>query len=129
MINQNSKSVNVSRKHLLEKLEANLETHKADFAEALIGYKIKLADDLQKALWAVEDSTPESVVNVASVSFNPPRSFESEYIEIITMMQMSVDENINLDSSSFKSYVMNQWAWSASFNSSALMYKTIANSR
>jgi len=50
MISANQRSVNVNRLQLLECLKKNLEIHKKDYQEALVGYKIKLEADLAGAL-------------------------------------------------------------------------------
>jgi len=44
------------------------------------------------------------------------------------MMEMSVDENINLDSQSFKAFVKNEWAWSYNFAKTTTLYKSFAAS-
>lgn len=127
MITQGRNSVNVSRKDLLAKLLENREIHRKDYAEAVIGYKIKLLQDLKDKLAEVGNSTPESIVKISSVSFNRPANYEGEYDEIIDMMEVSVDEVINLDASSFKSYFKNEWSWSNGFNAAATLYKSMTN--
>ena len=124
MLTANSKQVNVSRSELIEKLRINLEIHKKDFEEAMQGYRIKLHSDLYDAYIAsAEHVTPEALQKIR-VDFNYPVSHENDYNEIIAMMKMSVDENINLDMHSFKSYVLNEWSWSQAFNGLTSMYKT-----
>jgi allophanate hydrolase subunit 1 len=125
-ITANTKSVNVARKDLIEKLVANLTAHKADYQEALVGYKIKLEQDLKKVLKAVKTATVEEAQTIRMPTNNPPQDHSKDYEEVIQMLQMSVDDVINLDSHSFKAFVMNEWAWSNTFNSTATMYKGIA---
>ncbi len=126
MITSGRNSVNVSRIALLEQLKKNLAIHKTDYIEALAGYKVKLIADLKATLTKVESSTPEQVLNVSAVAFSRPISHEDDYNEIIDMMEVSVDEVINLDASSFKSYFKNEWSWSGGFNTQATMYKSAA---
>lgn len=123
MITSGRNSVNVSRKDLLAKLKENVVIHKKDYEEALLGYKIKLIEDLNNKLKEVGNSTPETITKIHPVSFSRPASYEKEYNEIIDMMEASVDEVINLDGPSFRSYFKNEWSWSDSFNASATMYK------
>ena len=126
MITQGRHSVNVSRKELLDKLYENVAIHKKDYAEAVIGYKIKLIQDLKAKLAEVENSDPNDTLKINQVVFNRPASYENDYNEIIDMMEVSVDDVINLDASSFKSYFKNEWSWSGGFNASATLYKNAA---
>lgn len=126
MITSSTKSVNVSRTALLEKLIANLAEHKKDYQEAILGFKVKLLVDLQQAIIDVNASEPEGLKDLESVSFAGPISYADEYNEIIEMMKMSVDENITLDNRSFQQYVMNKWTWSDHFNNSTKIYKSYA---
>jgi hypothetical protein len=126
MITQGGSSVNVSRVDLLEKLKTNREIHKADYAEAVIGYRIKLLEDLKAATIVAEKCTDVDLLNLR-VPFSYPTSYLTNYDEIIDMMEASVDEIINLDSSSFKSFYKNEWSWSRSFNSTTTLYKSFAN--
>jgi hypothetical protein len=111
---------------LLEKLKQNLEIHKKDYIEACEGYKIKLAKDLEDALKVVQGTNPLQLKHLRAVVFNAPVNHETEYQEIIDMMEHSVDDTINLDSSDFKSYFKNEWAWSGAVNSTNSLYKSFA---
>ena len=62
------------------------------------------------------------------VQYDCPRSYESEYTDIIAMMEMSVDATVNLDMQSFKSYVLNEWSWSRGFAATTTLYKSYNNS-
>ncbi len=127
MINQGRNSVNVSRVALLAKLKENVAIHKKDYEEALIGYKIKLVADIKAALLVAEKASLEKIHLLAAPRYDYPRSYEAEYNEIIDMMEVSVDDVINLDATSFKQYFKNEWSWSSHFNSSATMYKAMAS--
>lgn len=128
MMHSGRHSVNVSRKDLLAKLKENREIHKKDYQEALVGYKIKLVADLKHALDQAERMPVERMQTLRAVPFDCPRSYEAEYNEIIDMMEVSVDDVINLDSSDFKSYFKNEWSWSNGFTMSANLYKSISAS-
>jgi hypothetical protein len=129
MMQANQKSVNVKRTELLKKLKSNLAEHEQDHQEALVGYKIKLMKDLQATLKKVKAAEYEDLSKYSSLRFDqPPVSYSNEYREVIAMMEMSVDEHINLDSTSFKSYILNQWSWSNLVNSTNTLYKSIAAS-
>jgi hypothetical protein len=126
MMHSGRHSVNVSRVALLEKLRENLEIHKKDYIEACEGYKIKLLQDLASAGALIKATDPLKLHTVRAVVFSAPVNHEKEYQEIIDMMEHSVDETINLDSSDFKSYFKNEWTWSGAVNSTNSLYKSFA---
>ena len=124
MITMHNRSVNVDRKELLKCLKVNLETHKKDYEEAVQGYKTKLIIDLDNAINLVKTTNPHDLKSFTPVQFNFPPCHISDYEEIISMLEMSVDVNINLDSDSFKAYAKNEWSWSRGFNITANLYKS-----
>jgi hypothetical protein len=121
------RSVNVKRTVLLEKLKENLIIHQKDFAEAVIGYKVKLLADLTTALAAVEKADPMALKNAKAVPFLFPMNQEKEYTEVIDMMEASVDETIGLDHESFRAYYKNEWAWSQGVATLNNSYKVFAS--
>ncbi len=120
--------VNVDKYELLEKLKENLEIHKKDYLEAVEGYKIKLLEDLTAAKAAVEGLQAAELKGLQAVTFNFPVSHEADYVEVIDMLEVSTDEEIELDSTSFRAYFKNEWNWSRGFEMTANLYKTF-NSR
>lgn len=122
MMNIRNRSVNVNRLDLLKALNANLEIHRREYAQALIDFKTRLAEDLQAAIAKVEASEPAALKDFnIQVSF--PDNHERDFVEVIEMLEMSVDTNINLDSDSFRAYVKNEWAWTSHFQTLAESYK------
>jgi hypothetical protein len=124
MINIRQRSVNVARVELLTKLKENLEVHKVDFLEAIEGYKTKLILDLKAKAICVAALEPCQLKDLEPVPFNYPEDHTSEYIDMIEMLEMSVDETINLDSESFKAYIKNEWPWSSRVNTTNNFYKS-----
>ena len=99
MMNIRQRSVNVNRHVLLEKLRENLETHRVEYKEALAEYHARLEADLKLALKKVRNTDPEQVESLKSFRFSVPfpQNHEQDYIDVIEMLELSVDENINLD--------------------------------
>jgi hypothetical protein len=128
MMNIRQRSVNVNRLELLEKLRANLAVHRAEYETALSEYKQRLIDDLKLAVKKV--GKVENPLELKSFRFALPfpQDYSSQYEEVIDMLEMSVDENINLDSESFKAYLKNEWSWKGNFEASAAMYKSVGSS-
>lgn len=128
MMNIRQRSVNVNRQELLKKLHENLELHRAEYQEALSEFKERLEADLQLALKRVKKT--DDVLSLKNFSFNItfPQNHEKDYIEVIEMLEMSVDETINLDTESFRAYIKNEWVWNHSFKSTLMSYKSVGSS-
>lgn len=124
MLTLRNKTVNVPRLVLLKSIADNLEVHKAQFQEAVEVYQLRLQIELQEALDIVNHDADFVTISKVKVIFNPPQSHESDYIEVLEMMEMSVDENINLDSESFRAYIKNEWSWSSGLLNSIELNKT-----
>jgi hypothetical protein len=123
MMHHNQRSVNVKRSDLLSALKTNLDAHRIQYAEAVTDYRAKLQRDLKTKLKEVNAVSDDTLVKINGIHFSPPQNHESEYIEMIEMFEMSVDDTINLDHQSFKAYFKNEWPWAAVFAATAMSYK------
>lgn len=119
MLNLHTQSVNVNRTALLEALHANLETHQAEYREAMRDYQAKVVAELTASL-ARAKAGDFSKVNI---HIPQPESHEQDFLDVIGMMELSVDETINLDSAAFKAYFRNEWPWKRQFDLMAASYK------
>lgn len=124
----NTRQVTVSKTHLLEVMKQNLEQHRADYATALSDYHQRLIDDLKLALKKVSKVEDPSTLKKFNFNVPFPENHEADYQEVIEMLEMSVEENITLDSRSFKAYVKNEWDWAQRFKTMTEMYKTVGTS-
>lgn len=111
MISLNSQSVNVNRIELLEYLRKNREKHILEYQQAVDCYQDAMVNALKKKLKEVRSGKATEL----SLSLPRPQSYESNYNNVIEMLELSVDENINLDSGAFKAYIKDEWNWSNSF--------------
>jgi len=119
---RNMQTVNVDRIKLLEALKANLEIHRTEYAQALIDFKDRLEQDLKLAAKKVSKTEPKDLRDF-NFTVNFPQNHEREFIEVIDMLEHSVDTTINLDSASFRAYIKNEWAWAHSFKMLNSSYK------
>lgn len=127
MMNIRQRSVNVSRVELLAKLKENLEAHRVEYAEALVEFKTRLVEDLKLASKKVNKT--ENVEDLKNFAFHIqfPQNHEKDYLEVIEMLEMSVDENINLDAESFRAYIKNEWNWQNTFRAAKMAYATVGS--
>ena len=114
-----SRTVNVKRADLLEKLRANKETFIEEYKEALSDFNAKVIRELQQNLKKAKKGQLKEV----RINLVPPTDHTDDYQEVIDMMEVSVDEVINLDSESFKAYYKNEWNWTSHFKTLNSSYK------
>jgi hypothetical protein len=128
MMNIRQRSVNVDRLKLLEALRQNLIIHRAEYLEALAEFHARLLADLKLAVKKVNST--ENIEDLKEFQFNItfPQNHESDYTEVIEMLEMSTDTVINLDSESFKAYFKNEWNWQSYFKHAKALYATVGSS-
>jgi hypothetical protein len=102
-------SVKVKRDVLLEKVTKNRDAHRDLFLKAQQGYRADVITELDQMLKNAREGKPI----VRSVSLTEPQDHTEDYNRVITMLEMSVEDAITLDSHSFDNYVMDNWAWKA----------------
>lgn len=122
MLHGSSRSINVDRIQLIGILKTNLEKHKTEFKAASDGYQTAMLNELKRVTKLVK----QGKVKHLSVNLPAPSSHEQDYVEVIEMLEMSVDANIQLDTSAFRSYVKDEWNWSSNFKSLAASYSGFA---
>lgn len=127
MMNIRQRSVNVDRIELLEKLHANLAAHRVEYQEALGEYQERLLADLKLAVKKVNSTQNPADLKNFSFNLQFPQNHEQEFVDVIEMLEMSVDPTINLDSESFKAYVKNEWQWQHQFRMAKMAYATVGS--
>lgn len=114
---QGLKIIKVNKNELVESIVKNLAQHKIEFTEAMAGFMVKAEQKLKVQLKAVKAGTvPEPVV------FQVPEDHTEDYINIIDLLGMSVDEELEITYEQFKRYVKDDWNWSHGFKSMHTMY-------
>jgi len=101
------KQVKVKRIELLEKVTQNREKHLAEYDAAMLKYReiaIHKMDDMLRVAKAGGEIA-------RSTELVEPRSMVSDYDRAISMLTMSVDDNIELSQGEFENYVLDNWQW------------------
>jgi hypothetical protein len=128
MMNIRQRSVNVNRLELLDKLRENLAIHRAEYLEALDEYQARLLADLKLAVEKVNSTQNPKDLQKFSFDIQFPPNHEQDFLDVIEMLEMSVDSTINLDSESFKAYIKNEWNWQHHFRAAKMAYVTAGSS-
>lgn len=135
----------VNKQELLTKVRANYEQHKKDYEEAFNGYKKESVNLLKARANALNDTfttlakrveaadmkngdkpVPLLVSNslISFTELKVPVSHAKDYEQVITMLEMSVDDKITLESDEFACFVMDDWDWKAEFKQVTNLYKS-----
>lgn len=115
--------VKVRKDELLESVRANRDAHQAIYDEAVAGYKELAKAELKKHLRDVD----RGAMQVISVMLPAPVNHTKDYDRVITMLEMSVDDEIELHEDEFAQYVMDDWRWKQQFLTSNAAYSATAS--
>src|SRR5437763_5994184 len=100
-------SVKVKRSELLTKVKENAEKHRELFLQAQEGYREIVIAQLDQILKDAREGR-----NIKrGISIPEPQDHTQAYEAIIAMLEMSVEDVIELDYSSFQQYVLDNWVW------------------
>jgi len=105
---------------LLKKLKKNRKNHKDIVKEAKQGYAEALIKEFEGKLARLKKGKN---INV-NTSLQTPGDNVAEYDTAIEMLKLTTDKTIVLAQAQFHSYVMDKWAWQASFLSNASNYSS-----
>src|SRR5271157_465731 len=94
-------SVTVKRIELLEKIKVNRDGHRDLFLKAQEGYRLDVIAELEQHL---KDARNRKKIS-RSLTLPEPQDHTEDYDSVIAMLEMSVDQNIELDAGSFQQYV------------------------
>lgn len=113
-------SVRVNKDDVLEKLEDNHTQHMADYKEAIKGWELEVhltAEDI-----ASGHEVQSNLDKILRLRREKPSSHEDDYLCAIEMLKASLDDELELSSSEFKSYMLDDWHWKQEFRMSTSRY-------
>lgn len=105
------RKVKVNKDELLSVLQENRASHREVYEKALEGYKDKVRAELENYLQRVENG---DLIEVR-VHLPKPEDHTEDYDRAIKMVNMSVDEELELDEAEFAELVMDDWGWKRQF--------------
>jgi hypothetical protein len=110
--------VTVKKEELLERVRSNRNNHRAIFERAVEVYRERALAELEQ--W-VEDLKNGRKIR-RSLSLVEPVDYTKEYDRVITMLEMSIDDEIELTAQDFARFVMDDWEWKETFRTSTASY-------
>lgn len=117
--------VRVKKTDLVTRLEKNKKEHVKIFDEAVEGYRKKVTQILEDHLKRVKSG---SLVRVM-ISLPEPSDHTKDYERALEMMAMSLDDEIEIDETTFSELVMDDWSWKREFLTTNSAYSAMAAKR
>jgi hypothetical protein len=111
-----SRTINVNRADLIEKIKANKENHIIEYDKAVIAYKIEAERQLNNLMKAVLDG----VLDIKLTLITPINNAKN-YDKILEMFEWEVNDTVVLEQREFIEYVQDEtdFAVSAKFSNTA----------
>lgn len=110
--------VTVKTDKLLKTIKKNRKAHRDLFLKAQTVYRQDIIDELDRMLKDAQNGK-----NIRrSITIPEPQDHTPDYDRVITMLEMSVDKEVKLDSMAFDQYVMDNWSWAAGARGINTMY-------
>jgi len=100
--------IQVSKHELLEKLKTNLDEHRNLFLRAQSGYRNQVIDKLESML---RDAREGKKIR-RGVELVEPVDHSEDYVRVIAMLSMNIEDTIEISERDFNKYVLDKWDWS-----------------
>lgn len=115
------KTVEVSKVELVKKLQANLQTHKADFDIAWDKFREQAAHNFEQRLHQIKEA-PKGAQLDLWVNLVVPEDHSDDYVRALEMLEWEVNDTVELQEHEFKQYVQDDWGWKNAFLSTNQLY-------
>jgi len=113
------KNVTLAKAELIAVITSNQLTHNQEYAEMMQAFKVEVATET-KAM--IEFNASREKDFRTSIDVREPMSHNDEYDRILSMLNMSVDDNITLSQEEYRQYVLDEWSWAGMFAMSKTRY-------
>lgn len=112
------KLIKVNKSELLGHLRTNREVHVEEYNNALIAYRGALIKAFKEALKKANNL--EDVNHRVDVI--RPLNYLESYDNVISMLEWTTEDTIELDQNEFRQYVQDAWGWKNEFTAVAASY-------
>lgn len=125
------KTIKVEKKRLLAQLHENLEKHKLEYAEAMVGFRKEQARLLLKledvVTGCVQNPNKETRKKVSDAYYaydhlDVPANHTTSYAKAITWAEWTKGGTVKLSMNDFQCYVEDDWKWKRTFRNSVSTY-------
>ncbi len=111
-----NKTFKFNKKDILEKLRSNLEKHKSEYKELVEKNNLLLFQELQTALAESKNGTDyPDFTKFDAVRKVKPEDHTSDYLQMISILDCSVEDQLTLTAAEFDCYANDNWDWTKVF--------------
>lgn len=107
---------------LKQKLIENREAHRALYEKAVEGYLVEARKQVVDLLAKIDNRADGDALPSVSLWLTEPENHTSDYDQVISMLDMTIHDEVELSNSEFKQYVMDDWNWKANWTASNAGY-------
>jgi len=128
-----SRKIKISKDDLLTRLRENRIQHVEEYNEALKKYHQQCIDVLKERLSLVgqvkiSNGTAQEPTELSkgwlTFHLRRPVTYEKVYTQLIQMLEMDTQNEWEISGAEFRSWVNDQWEWSADFEMATKSYLT-----
>jgi len=122
MANEKTMTFNVLK--ILEQLKKNAEIHEKEYQELVIKNNLHMRQVLTQALGQTssDGTVYPDLSKIREAEKAKPVNHSAEYRRLISMLEMTTQETIDLTMPEFDRYMNDNWDWKMSFLSNKTMY-------
>jgi len=109
-------NVTVDKIKLIKIVRKNLGGHKDLFLKAQVGYRKAVIKEIDKALKEARKPIQAGKTRkIIMTLWDMPEPVDHmvDYERVLAMLEMSVEDNIELEAVEFENYVLDKWGWTA----------------
>lgn len=116
--------VKVNKAELLGIVRENKKKHVKEYDESVRDYKKAAVKVAKEHVDLAKSGDLEQIAKIRAMP-SKPVSYEKEYDRAIRMLELSVEEELDIESDVFNQLVLDEWVWKNQFVASASLYKTL----
>ena len=116
------RSVKINKVELLGIVRENKSKHILEYKEAVDDFIEAARNIVNYNVDKINEGTVEAIAKCKPVP-NAPLSYEDEYSRAIRMLELSVENEIELEADVFNQLVLDEWTWKNNFAMMASTYK------
>ena len=115
----------MKKSELLEILTENRSKHQTDFQKACVIYKQEVLKGFKKLTKDAKKASDPSHI-ITGLHIITPISQVDDYDRTISMLNHTLDIEIELDQHEYRQYVLDEWQWKGAFNATTMAYANAA---
>lgn len=116
MMMSSSKTFKFNKKDILEKLRSNLDKHKREYRELVEKNNLLLFGEIKNVLSQCKEGKEyPDFTKFDQIRKVTPEDHTSEYEQMISILDMMVEDQITLTAAEFDCYVNDNWKWTDIF--------------